>query len=92
MIRVGDVTEDFGGFLGQLFDKVVGELHLPLLHWIALDGYDPARQLIFFTDTDGQHYQMSYGDFQAAWNFTVGDSAAAALLAHHGVRPRSIVY
>lgn len=46
---------------------------LPNLHWIAVDGFDQQRQLIYYTDTNGGAYQISFADFNDVFNWNFGD-------------------
>jgi hypothetical protein len=71
----------FGGTAGGVLGYIAGNLpafsdyanyQLPNLHWIAVDGFDRRLQLVYFTDTDGGRYQMSFADFQHVWNWNFG--------------------
>jgi Peptidase_C39 like family len=64
----------------------------PALHWIAVQGFDRARGLVYFTDTDGSHHQMTFAEFEHAFNWTCASDLANKLLDGAGVNPGSIVY
>jgi hypothetical protein len=90
--ELGSVLNRLGGSAGHYADDVVTKMALPELHWIALNGYDPVKQTISYTDTDGNEYSFSYSDFLAHWNWSTGDAVAGELLHSRGVDPGSIVY
>lgn len=79
MIRVGG-TETYdarnaivGGVIGGVIGGVVGGfIEIPKLHWIAVDGFDRAQKLIYYTDTDGGRYQMSFSSFESVWKWDFG--------------------
>ena len=41
------------------------------LHWIAVSGVDRARETIFYTDTDGKDYSLSFASFNNAFNWNI---------------------
>jgi hypothetical protein len=64
---------------------------VPRLHWVSVDGFDSARQLIFYTDTNGSRYQMSYGSFNSVFNWNFGTVQNTALQGLGVVRSTFIV-
>jgi hypothetical protein len=55
---------------------------VPALHWIAVTGVDRGSQRIFYKDTDGNDYSMSFASFNSKfnWNFGTATNAAAQSL------------
>jgi hypothetical protein len=79
--------------VGSLSIPYIGSI--PYLHWIAVTGADPARQQIYYTDTNSQTYALSYQDFQARWNLGLDrdvSGAIASVLKSNGVEARTIVW
>ena len=78
MVRVaGKEVYTIGGTVGGIIGKIPGvggitRYELPALHWVAVDGYDSAKRLVSFTDTDGKHYQESYESFRGRWDWNLG--------------------
>jgi hypothetical protein len=66
---------------------------IPLLHYVALRGFDQAKQEIYCIDTDGQAGMMKFDAFQQKWNWwgRFKPEVFGALYAL-GVQPRSIVF
>jgi hypothetical protein len=93
LIRVGTVelgsASPLPGLVGTML-KQAGSW--PALHWIAVQGFDRARGLVYFTDTDGGHHQMTFAEFEHAFNWTCASNLANRLLDGAGVNPGSIVY
>jgi hypothetical protein len=85
------------GLPGQIIDTIFGEsrnrvpTEAPNLHWIAVTGFDGAEDLIYFTDTDGQAYQLSMTAFDhlLRWSF---DDVSQRTLQGLGVTPGTIIY
>jgi hypothetical protein len=79
--------------VGSLSIPYIGSI--PYLHWIAVTGADPARQQIYYTDTNSQTYSLSYQDFQARWNLGLDRDVSGAItsvLKSNGVEARTIVW
>ncbi|MDG3008293.1 pre-peptidase C-terminal domain-containing protein [Paludisphaera mucosa] len=78
MVRVsGAEIYSVGGAVGDFLDRIPGvggvtRHEIPSLHWVAVDGFDRARSLVFFTDTDGGHYQQSFDSFDSNFNWNFG--------------------
>lgn len=72
-----------GGSVGGVLGGVIGRtgVTVPALHWRALDGVDTTRQLIFYTETNNRRNQMTFAEFDAAFNWSAGATANAALQA-----------
>ncbi len=86
MIRNGTQSHQIsGGILGQLT-----RISIPTLHWIAVDGFDSTNQRIFYTETNGVRYSMSYNDFKSAFNWS-SSSVANTFLQGLGVVPRTFI-
>jgi hypothetical protein len=49
------------------------------LHWVAVDGFDSNRQMLFYTETNGARYEESYGSFQSRMNWDFGWAANSVL-------------
>jgi hypothetical protein len=49
------------------------------LHWIAVSGVDRASQTIFYTNTDGNDYSMSFASFNSKFNWSMGWTTNAFL-------------
>jgi Ca2+-binding RTX toxin-like protein len=62
-----------------------------MLHYICLTGFDATTQRILYTDTNGEQKSMSYGDFQAQWNWP-GDGAIYETLKSLGIKKRTILW
>ena len=56
----------------------------------TLSGYDQASGTIYYTDTNGGAYSMSYDDFKARWDWTDG-GISAPILSLLGVRGRTLI-
>jgi len=97
MVRVGtvDVASQLGG-VGQMLGKAGSWVKqanaFPLLHWIALQGFDRARGVLYFTDTNGRHSQVRFTDFERAFHWSCASDFASKLLEMAGVTPGNIVY
>ncbi|MDX2255599.1 MAG: C39 family peptidase [Pseudanabaenaceae cyanobacterium bins.39] len=79
--------------VGSLRMPYVGAI--PYLHWVTITGADPQQQLIYYTDTNSQSYQLSYNDFARQWDLGLGQdisTAIANVLKNHGVQARTIVW
>lgn len=78
MIRVpGTEVYQIGGVVGGIIGQIpviggITRYEIPALHWIAVDGFDRAKQLIYYTDTDGGRYQMSFASFESVWKWNFG--------------------
>jgi Peptidase_C39 like family len=103
MVRVGTInvvdqgsSDDSHGMVGQFFGKLGSLMNqtntFPALHWIALQGFDRKRGMLFFTDTNGEHYKMRFADFEKAFNWECGSAVTSKVLAVAGVTAGSIVY
>jgi Ca2+-binding RTX toxin-like protein len=62
-----------------------------MLHYICLTGFDMNEQKVFYTDTDGEQYSMSFEGFQDMWNWP-GDGAPYAGLEVLGVKKKTILW
>ena len=78
LVRVGNIS--------------LGKLTIPALHWITVTGFDPQSELIFYTDTNSQNYQISYAEFDHQWQLNLSKNPVTALLRLHGVVPRTFVW
>ncbi|MFN3926691.1 MAG: C39 family peptidase [Pseudanabaenaceae cyanobacterium] len=65
---------------------------LPLLHWVTVTGYDPQKQLIFYTDTDDRAYAMSYAQFQRQWQLSPTSDPVWLILRSQGVYPNTVIW
>jgi len=63
---------------------------MPALHWIAVTGINPDSQTIYYRDTDGYDYSMSFATFNSKfnWNFGTATNLVAQSL---GVVPGTII-
>lgn len=63
----------------ELIKVGVFSYRLPALHWIAVTGVDRGSQTIFYKDTDGNNYSMSFASFNSKfnWNFGTATNAVA---------------
>ncbi len=78
LVRVGNIS--------------LGKLTIPALHWITLTGFDPQSEVIFYTDTNSQNYQISYAEFDQQWQLNLSQNPVTAILRLHGVMPRTFVW
>ena len=99
MIRVGTIklaSPGKQGIVGQLIGSVGSVLDqasaMPALHWIAVQGYDREKGLVYFTDTNGEQRTMAFEDFERAFNWDGTSDLAKTMLEVAGVSPGSIVY
>ena len=85
----------FGEVLGLLHrgKPVIALVHLGgwRFHYIALRGYDLARRVVYFTDTDGECSCLSIPDFLQLWDWDTG-SVGDVLLDAAGVPTRTILF
>lgn len=65
-------------------------LNAPKLHWVAVHGFDTAKQLIYYTNTDGKSWQMSMSDFGSALNWSA-DLVTRNFLQGLGVVPGTFI-
>jgi hypothetical protein len=84
-----------GAVLGGLIGNLPGvsdysNYSLPNLHWIALTGFNRRLQVVYFTDTDGNPYQMSFASFKSVWDWNFGP-VANTFLQGLGVVPRTYI-
>lgn len=70
----------------------VGQTDVSRLHWITVTGYDPRRQVIFYTDTDDRAYSSSYSQFQRQWGLQVQSAPLWSILQANGVQPNTIMW
>jgi Ca2+-binding RTX toxin-like protein len=64
---------------------------IPLLHYVVLTGFDMASQTLYYTDTNGGSYSMSYAQFNDQWNWSDG-GLFRPVLKLAGVNPGTIIY
>lgn len=64
---------------------------IPLLHYVALRGFDLASQELYYTDTNGAEATMSFAAFKEQWDWSVNVATKTALAAA-GVWARSFVF
>jgi len=70
----------------------LGKLTIPALHWITVTGFDPQAQVIYYTDTNSQNYQISYAEFERQWQLNLSQNPVTAILKLNGVVPRTFVW
>jgi Peptidase_C39 like family len=96
MVRVGTINLGKLGLVGQLVGNVGALINqastLPALHWIAVEGFDRDQGLVYYTDTNGEHNQLSLEDFERAFNWECPGDMTKTMLDLAGVTPGSIVY
>ena len=78
LVRVGNIS--------------LGKLTIPALHWITVTGFDPQTEVIYYTDTNSQNYQISYAEFDQQWQLNLSENPVTAILRLHGVIPRTFVW
>jgi hypothetical protein len=66
-----------GGAVGDIFGQIpvlgdVTSYEMPALHWIAINGFDLARGMVNYVDTDGNQYEQSYNNFTNSFNWDFG--------------------
>jgi hypothetical protein len=59
-------------------------INIPMLHWVAVDGFDSVRGLIFYTDTNGSRYETTMSSFSSSMNWSA-DAVARTFLKSLGV-------
>lgn len=59
-------------------------INIPMLHWVAVDGFDSVRGLIFYTDTNGSRYETTMSNFSSSMNWSA-DAVARTFLRSLGV-------
>jgi hypothetical protein len=64
----------------------------PMMHWVAVDGCNESDRLIYYTDTDGGRYQLSYDEFQGQWDWRVGRGFASEALNRNGVQAKTMIW
>jgi len=64
----------------------------PMMHWVAVRGFNESDRLIYYTDTDGGKYQMSYDEFQGQWDWRVGRGFASEALSRNGVQAKTMIW
>lgn len=69
------------------------DANYPLLHYIAINGYDD-NYIYFYNTDDNVQYVSSFDQFEEKRNWTLGpyNSDIGQLLAARGVKPNGIVY
>ncbi len=69
---------------GESYGVGIAKIDIPKLHWIAVTGFDAAKKLVYYTDTNGGRYQQSYGSFNSDFNWS-SDAVATSVLRGLGV-------
>jgi hypothetical protein len=64
----------------------------PELHWVAVHGFNAMDRMIYYTDTDGGRYQISYDEFQGQWDWRVGRGFASEALHRNGVQAKTMIW
>jgi len=59
-------------------------INIPMLHWVAVDGFDSVKGLILYTDTDGVRYEATMSNFSSSMNWSA-DAVARTFLKGLGV-------
>jgi len=101
LIRVGTISVPIAVMgkhtvVGGLLDKVNARPNVtansPKLHWILVCGFDANLQKIYYVDTNGGLYEMSYNEFSNCWNWSLGSGVPKTTLDSFGVFPRTIIF
>ena len=64
----------------------------PELHWVVVVGINESQQMVYYTDTNSQTYQMAYFDFMNKWNWSIGDGLASEVLWKLEVKTETIIW
>lgn len=64
----------------------------PELHWVVVVGINESQELVYYTDTNGQTYQISYCDFMNKWSWSIGDGIASEVLWKLEVKTETIIW
>ncbi|MFN6474066.1 MAG: C39 family peptidase [Nostoc sp. SerVER01] len=67
---------------------------VPALHYVVVNGFDSARRVIYYVDTDGVQYDVSYDNFTSggigssaapSWRWSIGSGVVSEALSQNGV-------
>ena len=64
----------------------------PEMHWVVVTGFNSHNNQIYYTDTNGGKYLMTYHQFNGQWNWGIGDGLAKEVMYANGVYPRTMVW
>ena len=82
--------------VGTIEGNRIGEIGIggtwPSMHWYVVNGFDEGRRMIYYTETNGGRYEISYDDFLDKWGWGIGRGLASSTLEENGLETRTMIW
>lgn len=89
LLRMANAQVTPQDMLGNLLR---GNSTWPVMNWVAVQGFDQNKSLVFYTDANGRQYQVSYDEFQRQWDWRVDGGFMDEEFRKNDVQPKTMLW